>query len=82
MSAATVAELDLPYANMGQGLLANDAEVEFPIHHATVLWDGQLIDVEADITGSTPLIGMLLLDGYRLTIDVEIGGGVFIQAKP
>ena len=45
LSAATVAELDLPYANMGQGLLANDAEVEFPIHHATVLWDGQLIDV-------------------------------------
>ena len=58
-----VAELGLPFAFMGQALLANDAEVDFDVHYVTVLWDGQPRDIEADATGSTPLMGMLLLDG-------------------
>ena len=82
VSPEVATELALPFVNMMRGILADGSWVDYPVHDATVLWDGQLIDVEADITGSTPLIGMLLLDGYRLTIDVEIGGGVFIQAKP
>ena len=36
-----VAELGLPFAYIGQALLANDAEVDFDVHHVTVLWDGQ-----------------------------------------
>ena len=38
-------------------------------------------DIEADATGSTPLVGMLLLDGHNLNIEVENGGGVVIQAR-
>ena len=76
-----VAELGLPFAFMGQALLANDAEVDFDVHYVTVLWDGQPRDIEADATGSTPLMGMLLLDGHSLNIEVENGGGVVIQAR-
>ena len=76
-----VAELGLPFAYMGQALLANDAEVDFDVHYVTVLWDGQPRDIEADATGSTPLMGMLLLDGHNLNIEVENGGGVVIQAR-
>lgn len=79
---AVVAELALPFAGSGRGFLADDSPVQFPIHRATVLWDGQPRDIDADITGSTPLIGMLLLDGHRLIIDVEVGGSVVIQAMP
>ena len=79
---AVVEELDLPFAGYGRGFLADDSPVRFPIHHTTVLWDGEPRDIDADITGSTPLIGMLLLDGYRLIIDVEVGGDVIIQEKP
>ena len=43
--------------------------------------DGQTRDIEADATGSTPLIGMLLLDKHTLTVDVEAGGRVLIEAK-
>ena len=75
-----VDELGLPFAYMGQAFLANDAEVDFDVHYVTVLWDSQLRDIEADATGSTPLVGMLLLDKHSLTIEVESGGRVAIQA--
>ena len=73
--------MGLPFAYMGQAFLANDAEVDFDVHYATVLWDGQLRDIEADATGSTPLVGMLLLDQHNLNIEVERGGRVLIEAR-
>ena len=76
-----VDELGLPFAYMGQAFLANDAEVDFDVHYVTVLWDGQRRDIEADATGSTPLVGMLLLDKHDLNIEVESGGCVVIQAR-
>ena len=76
-----VAELGLPFAYMGQAFLANDAQVDFDVHYATVLWDGQPRDIEADATGSTPLVGMLLLDRHSLNIEVVDGGRVVIQAS-
>ena len=78
---ALVAELGLPFAYIGQAFLANDTEVDFDVHYVTALWDGQPRDIEADATGSAPLVGMLLLDKHNLSIDVEDGGSVVIQAK-
>ena len=78
---ALVAELGLAFVGSGHAVLANDAEVEFDVYDVTVLWDGQPIFVEADATGSTPLVGMLLLDKHNLNIDVEEGGSVLIQAR-
>ena len=77
---ALVAELELPFAYMGQAILANDARVDFDVHYVTVLWDGQPRDIEADATGSTPLVGMPLLNDHDLTIQVREGGRVLIQA--
>ena len=78
---ALVTELGLPFAYMGQAYLANDAEVDFDVHYVTVHWDDQLRGIEADATGSTPLVGMLLLDRYNLNIEVERGGRVVIEAR-
>ena len=75
-----VTELGLPFAYIGQAFLANDDEVSFDVHDVTVLWDGQARHIEADATGSTPLVGMLLLDGHDLSIQVRSGGRVVIQA--
>ena len=77
---ALVAELGLPFAYMGQAFLANDSEVDFDVHYVTVLWDDQPRDVEADATGSTPLMGMLLLNMHDLSIQVRNGGRVLIEA--
>ena len=75
-----VNELGLPFAYVGRAFLANDDQVEFNVHNVTLLWDGGPRDIEADATGSTPLVGMLLLDGHSLNIEVESGGEVVIQA--
>ena len=53
----------------------------FDVHDATVLWDGQPRHIKADATGSTPLVGMLLLDRHNLNIEVERGGLVAIEAR-
>ena len=82
LSSAVVAELDLPHALVREITLADDSTVELDVHRVNVFWDGEPITIPADITGSTPLIGMLLLNGYRLIIDVEVGGAVIIQPKP
>ena len=78
---ALVTELGLPFAYIGRALLANDDEVTFDVHDVTVLWDGQERRIRADATGSTPLVGMLLLDEHSLNIEVERGGRVTIQAR-
>ena len=78
---ALASELGLSYMGNGHAYLANDAEVEFAVYGVTVFWDGQPRNIEAAATGSIPLVGMLLLDKYTLTIDVEIGGRVVIEAR-
>ena len=55
--------------------------VTFDVHDVTVHWDGQPRHIKADATGSTPLVGMLLLDGYNLNIKVERGGLVAIGSR-
>ena len=81
LSAELVAELELPFAYMGQAFLANDAEAHFDVHDVTVLWDGQPRQIKVDAMGSIPLAGMLLLDSHSLHIDVEYGGSVIIRAR-
>ena len=78
---ALVMELGLLFAYVGRALLANDDEVTFDVHDVTVLWDGQPRRIRADATGSTPLVGMLLLDKHNLNIEVESGGRVVIEAR-
>lgn len=73
-------DLGLPFAYVGQAFLANDDKVEFNVHDVTVLWDGQSRHVRADATGSTPLVGMAMLNGHNLNVDVAVGGRVVIQA--
>ena len=80
LPSALVAELELPFAYMGRAFLANDDEVRFDVHDVTVMWDGQPRQIKADATGSTPLVGMLLLDEHDLSIQVRAGGRVLIQA--
>ena len=79
---ALVTSLGLPFANTGRVFLANDDEVRFNVHYVTVLWDGTPIHIQAAAIGSTPLIGMLLLDNHNLDIDIHPGGRILIQPNP
>jgi clan AA aspartic protease len=76
-----ITALGLTRRSRGRALLANGSEELFDIYGVTVLWDGQQRYVEADAVDTTPLVGMSLLDGYDLHIQVADGGHVIIQAS-
>ncbi len=76
-----VAELGLAHRSRGHAVLADGSRVTYQAYNATVLWDGQPRQIEADEMGGTPLVGMDMLEGHNLNIDVESGGRVLIQAK-
>lgn len=77
-----ITALGLTRLSRGRAILANGAEDIFDIYGATVLWDGQPRYVETDAVDTTPLVGMALLNGYDLRIQVMNGGRVDIQATP
>lgn len=81
-----VSELALPFVTSGDATLADGSAVSFDIHAVTVDWDGHDWDgharhVEADATETTPLVGMRLLAGHDLHVEVEHGGRVVIEAR-
>ena len=76
-----VTELGLPPAGTAHVLLADGSEVAFSAYRVTVIWDGGPRQIAAYESNSIPLVGMALLRGHNLNIDVERGGRVAIQAN-
>ena len=77
-----VARLELPFGMTRSYEIGDGSMVPFDIHHVSIVWDGQSRDVAAVITTGGALIGMALLDGYHLFVDVVDGGEVRIEARP
>ena len=76
-----VADLRLPSVSVRRAFLANGDEVTFSVHEVTAAWDGRPRRVNAGATGTTPLVGMRMLEGYTLSVEVKEGGRVVIQAE-
>ena len=77
-----VVALELPFQIMGRATLADGRETTFPMHAVTVMWDGQAVTVDAEAAETTPLVGMRLLDDYRLCVDIHDDGLVTIERQP
>ena len=75
-----VAELGLPVIGSTRATLADGSEAIFDICGVTVLWDGQPRYVDSYVTDAMPLVGMLLLDGQSLCMEVVADGRVLIQS--
>ena len=75
-----VSELGLPFVTVSRAFLADGREAIFDVYGVTVLWDGDNRFVDAYMSDTTPLVGMRLLDGHNLNIEVMNGGRVAIQA--
>ncbi len=74
-------DLELPVVGDGEAVLADGSQATFDVYGVTVLWDGQSMYVETGAVGVDPLVGMALLEGHNLNIDVEDGGRVVIEAR-
>ncbi len=60
-------------AELGDGRIAT-----FAVFEGAVVWNGKRVRVEISEANTDPLLGMELLNGFRLTIDAERGGAVTI----
>ena len=77
---STVTELGLAFRTVDRVFLADGSEVTLDVYAVTVLWDGLARGVDALVADTQPLMGMSLLEGHSLNMEVEDGGRVVIQA--
>jgi clan AA aspartic protease len=79
LPSSVVVLLGLEWRERGRALLADGSESVFDIYEGTVLWDGQVRRIPVHEAETVPLVGMSLLQGYELTVQVEPGGHVTIK---
>ena len=76
---ALIASLNLVWLGREQGVLADGSVKLFDVYTGSVLWNGELCAVEIEAVNGQPLLGMKLLQGYSLQIDVITNGAVSIN---
>lgn len=77
-----IASLQLPFREAVEFTLADGNVVAFETYTATVVWDGQEKNAFVLSSDGGPLVGMSLLYGYRVILDVIDGGLVTVEARP
>ena len=75
-----VAGLGLQRVGVSRATLGDGSRVYFDVYTATVRWSGSVVDIHVDEADAVPLVGMDLLHGHHLQIDVRNGGRVLIEA--
>lgn len=80
LSPGLIVALGLPWRRRGRALLADGRESVFDIYEATVFWDGEPRRIAVDEADTDPLVGMALMNGYELRVQVVSGGMVTLQA--
>jgi clan AA aspartic protease len=79
LPSAVVSALHLPFRGRGSVVLGDGSESEFDIHEATITWAGERRLVAIDVADTDPLLGVGLLLGNELTVQVIAGGTVALQ---
>jgi clan AA aspartic protease len=77
-----ITRLGLPWRRRGLALLADGSESVFDIYEGVVVWDRKRRRIPVDEADTAPLVGMALLDGYELRVQVRAGGKVTVIPLP
>ncbi len=59
--------------------MANGQIKTFDVYAAVILWDGQPIRIMAEEAATEPLIGMSLLYGYKMTMEMVDGDPITLE---
>lgn len=76
LGAEQIKEMGLPVVGRGAAILADGRAVETRYHRGRVLWHGREREVQVLSAEGGPLVGMTLLRGGLLTIEVVPSGEV------
>jgi len=79
---ALIVALGLGWRSLDRGTLADGSECLFDVYEAKVVWDGKVRRVLVDEADTDPLVGMRLLRGYELKMQVRARGKVTITRLP
>jgi clan AA aspartic protease len=71
-----IAQLDLKWKRRGRAILGDGSECVFNVYEAVLVWDGNFLTIPIDEADSEPLVGMSLMEGYQLIVQVFEGGRV------
>ena len=77
-----IAALDLPWQSFDRAILADGSECLFDVFETEVDWDGEVRQVLVHEADAEPLIGMSLLRGFELKVQVRRRGKVTIKRLP
>jgi len=80
LTADHINTLDLPLVGTSLVTLADGSEVQLGIYRAVVLWHGEERAIQTLAAEGGPLLGMSLLYGSRLVMDVLDGSAFTITA--
>ncbi|WP_392535839.1 clan AA aspartic protease [Nostoc sp. C117] len=69
-----IAELNLKWKRRGRAILGDGSECVFNVYEAIVIWDDTFLTIPVDEANAEPLVGMSLMEGYQLTMQVFEGG--------
>ena len=82
LPSALITALRLPWHSVGRGVLADGSTCLFDVYQATLIWDRREVRVLVDEADADPLVGMALLEGYQLNVQVRARGRVTIRRPP
>ncbi len=74
-----ISRLGYQFRRRGRALLADGGESIFDIYEGTIIWDTSLQRVAIDSAETDPLVGMSMLHGYELNVQVIDHGSVTIK---
>ena len=74
-----ITQLDLKWKRRGRAILGDGSECVFNVYEAVLVWDGNFLTIPVDEADSEPLIGMSLMEGYQLIVQVLENGLVELQ---
>ncbi len=75
----TIRTLRLPWQRRVLAILADGSECAVAVYEATVIRDGRRRQIPVDEVPAVSLVGMALLDGHRLDMEVCANGKVVIR---
>ena len=71
-----IAELNLKWKRRGRAILGDGTECVFDVYEAVLVWDGNFLTIPIDEADSDPLVGMSLMEGCQLMVQVFEGGHI------
>ncbi len=79
LPSALVNTLGLRWRSVDRFTLADGSECVFDVYEAKVVWDGKVRQILVDEADADPLVGMRLLRGHELKMQVRYRGKVTIK---